>query len=70
MPTRSLIEQLRKVKEDQRKELLEIERREKELEERQAELYEMKREVLRGKMKTEQMLERLGYFGNFGEESK
>ncbi|SET42564.1 hypothetical protein SAMN05216389_11127 [Oceanobacillus limi] len=56
----SFIEQLTKMYDDQKREYAEIERKERELDERKSELRADKVDVLRGIMKTEQILECYG----------
>ncbi|WP_212667846.1 hypothetical protein [Virgibacillus pantothenticus] len=60
MSADSRIETLRKIYADQRREFDEIRRKQEELLERKGELDKKEREVLRGMMDTEIMLERFG----------
>lgn len=55
------IGQVRRVLEDQRRELLEIQQREAELKQQEGDLQQSKYEVIRGIMDAEQVLERYGY---------
>ncbi|MBU5266258.1 hypothetical protein [Virgibacillus proomii] len=60
MTTDNRIETLRKIYADQRREFNEIKRKQEDLLERRVELDKKEREVLRGIMDTEIMLERFG----------
>lgn len=56
----SFIEQVQRILADQRQELRDIDRKERELKERQGDLLAERREVIKGIMKSEQVLERYG----------